>query len=305
MIPQETCSYRPDAAVDLRRTVQRLAHGPGDPTFQTSADGVTWRATLLPSGPATYRLVQVDPRRIDAEAWGPGAEQALALLPDLLGARDDPSSFDPGPGIVSEAHRRHGGLRIPRTGRVLEALVPAVLEQRVIGRTATAAWRWLLRRHGEPAPGPAPAGMRVPPSPEAWLRVPSWDFHMAGVDPGRARTIRSCVRVAGRLEEATTMTPADAARRLQAVSGVGPWTAAEVAQRALGDADAVSVGDYHLASAVGWALTGERVDDARMLVLLEPWRGHRYRVIRLLELSGEARAPRRGPRLAIQDHRRN
>jgi 3-methyladenine DNA glycosylase/8-oxoguanine DNA glycosylase len=147
--------------------------------------------------------------------------------------------------------------------------------------------------------------MRVTPRPEAWLDVPSWDFHRAGVEPGHARTIRACARVAHRLEETTTMSAADASRRLQAVPGVGPWTAAEVAQRALGDADAVSVGDFHLSAAVGWALIGERVDDARMLELLEPWRGHRYRVIRLLELTGQSRAPRRGPRLAIQDHRTN
>lgn len=302
-VPAETFSYCPTAPVDLARTLQRLAHGLYDPTFRAAGDGAVWRTTRLPSGPATYRLVQVASRQIDVEAWGPGAGEALTWIPSLLGAYDEPESFDPGPGDLADAHRRHPGLRIPRTGRVLEALIPAVLEQRVVSRTATAAWRWLLVHHGEQAPGPAPADMRVPPGPESWLRVPSWDFHQAGVDPARARTIRACARVAHRLEETTSMSPADASRRLQAVPGVGPWTAAEVAQRALGDADAVSVGDFHLAAAVGWALTGERVDDARMLVLLEPWRGHRYRVIRLLELTGRSRAPRRGPRLAPQDHR--
>jgi 3-methyladenine DNA glycosylase/8-oxoguanine DNA glycosylase len=179
-----------------------------------------------------------------------------------------------------------------------------VLEQRVIASTAFTAWRWLLDRHGSPAPGPAPAGMRVVPEARGWLDVPEWDFHRAGVDPRRARTVVACARVASRLEETTTMSPADAARRLQAVPGVGVWTAAEVAQRALGDADAVSVGDYHLAKGVGWALVGRRVDDAAMLELLAPWRPHRYRVIRLLELTGRALAPRRGPRLTVQDHRR-
>lgn len=298
-------SYRPATPVDLARTLQRLSHGRQDPTFRATPDGAVWRTTLGPSGPATCRLVQVDPARVDARAWGPGAREALDGVPDLLGERDDPTGFDPGLPALREAHRRHPGLRIPRTGRVLEALVPAVLEQRVISRTAFAAWRWLLDHHGAAAPGPAPAGMRVAPDAEGWLAVPSWDFHRAGVDPGRARTVRACARVAHRLEETTTMPATDASRRLQAVPGVGPWTAAEVAQRALGDADAVSVGDYHLAAAVGWALVGRRVDDAGMLELLEPWRPHRYRVVRLLELTGRGRAPRRGPRLAVQDHRRS
>lgn len=297
-------SYMPEQPVDVRRTLARLARGRHDPTFRTTPDGALWRTSRYRSGPATYRLVQASPERVDVRAWGPGADEAVESVPDLLGARDDLRSFDPVRPDLRDAHRRHPGLRVPRTGRVLEALVPAVLEQRVIGRTAFEAWRWLLVHHGEPAPGPAPHGMRVVPDAAGWLGVPSWDFHRAGVDPGRARTVRACARVAPRLEETTSMTPADAARRLQAVPGVGPWTAAEVAQRALGDSDAVSVGDYHLAADVGWALVGRRVDDATMLELLEPWRGHRYRVVRLLELT-RGPAPRRGPRLTIQDHRRS
>ncbi len=180
--------------------------------------------------------------------------------------------------------------------------MPAVLEQKVTGKEAFAAWRWLVLRHGTPAPGPAPDGMRVPPPADVWRRVPSWDWHRAGVDPKRARTVCEAARVAGRLEEAVGMTPDDAARRLRAVPGIGVWTVAEVAQRALGDADALSVGDYHLAAAVGWALLGRPVDDDGMVELLEPWRPHRYRVVRLLGAAG-ARKPRFGPRMTVQDHR--
>ena len=82
--------------------------------------------------------------------------------------------------------------------------------------------------------------------------------------------------------------------------GVGVWTAAEVAQRAFGDADALSVGDYHIPKMIGWTLIGRAVDDAGMLELLEPMRPHRHRVVRLLEVSGLAREPRRGPRLPVQ-----
>ncbi|MCC2308331.1 DNA-3-methyladenine glycosylase 2 family protein [Cellulomonas sp. zg-Y338] len=292
-------------AVDVRLTLAPLSRGRFDPTFQRTADGAVWRTTRMPAGPATCRIAQVSPCHVQVDAWGPGASQALAATPDLLGARDDLSGFAPRHELVRTAHRRHPGLRLTRTGRVLEALVPAVLEQRVILRTAHDAWRWLLARHGEEAPGPAPQGMRVVPDARGWLAIPSWDFHRAGVDPRRARTVRECASVAARLEEASALEPALARARLRLVPGVGVWTAAETAQRALGDPDAVSVGDYHLADHVGWALAGKRVDDERMLELLEPFRPHRQRVVRLLLLSGAAHAPRRGPRLAVQDHRGN
>jgi 3-methyladenine DNA glycosylase/8-oxoguanine DNA glycosylase len=192
-----------------------------------------------------------------------------------------------------------------RSGNVLEALVPAVIEQRVVTRQAHDAWRWLLRRYGDPAPGPVADRMRVPPSAEAWAAVPTWDFHRAGVDPGRARTVVACARLASSLERCGRLDPAEARRRWQTVPGIGPWTAAETAQRALGDADAVSVGDFHLAGQIGFALTGERVDDDGMLALLEPYRGHRHRVTVHLLLAGAARGVRRGPRVPIEDHRRH
>jgi 3-methyladenine DNA glycosylase/8-oxoguanine DNA glycosylase len=190
-----------------------------------------------------------------------------------------------------------------RSGRVMESLVPAVLEQRVQTMTAHRAWRWLVERHGTPAPGPAPAGLWVAPSARVWAGVPTWEWHRAGVDPARARTVVACARVAGRLEEAARLAPEEARARLEKVPGVGVWTSAEVAQRAFGDADAVSVGDFHLAAAVGWALTGERTDDAGMLRLLAPYAPHRHRVVRLLSLGGHPRAPRRGPRLPLVDYR--
>lgn len=226
----------------------------------------------------------------------------MAGLADLLGGRDSADGFVPGHPRLADAQRRHPGLRVPRTGRVLEALVPAVLEQKVTGKEAWASFRALVLRYGGPAPGPAPLGMRVPPPAEDWRRIPSWEWHRAGVDGQRSRAVCEAARVAARLEEAVGMSGADATRRLQAVPGVGAWTVAEVAARALGDSDALSVGDYHLSHYVGWALVGRPLDDDGMVALLEPWRPHRYRVVRLLECSGFAQ-PRFGPRLTIQDHR--
>ena len=300
--PAAATTWRPRQPVDVRRTLAPLARGRADPTHRVADDGSLWRTTWTAAGAATYRLRQRGLGEVGCEAWGPGAERVVAGLADLLGGRDRAETFEPRHPLLAAAHARHPGLRVPRTGRVLEALVPAVLEQKVTGRQARAAFRHLVARHGAPAPGPAPEGMRVPPPAEIWRRVPSWEWHRAGVEPQRARTVCRAAQVAARLEEAVGLPPGDAERRLRAVPGVGVWTAAEVAQRALGDGDALSVGDVHLASYVGWALAGRPLDDAGMVELLEAWRPHRYRVVRLLECSG-FRAPRFAPRLAVQDHR--
>lgn len=302
-LPLDSCAttWRPSWTVDLAATLGPLRRGGGDPTFVWDGRGV-WRTTRTPAGPATLH-VSVRASSVDAAAWGPGAEWVIANVPDLLGAADDVTTFQPGHPLLRAVHRSRPGLRIPRTGAVFESLVPTVLEQKVTGTEARRAWRWLVLRHGEPAPGPAPSGLRVPPAPETWLRVPSWDWHRAGVDDQRARTILRACGVHRRLEETTDMPRRDATARLRAVPGVGPWTAAEVAQRALGDADAVTVGDLHLPRLVGWALAGRPFDDAAMLEFLAPYAPHRHRVTRLVELSGVGK-PRFAPRYAVRDFRR-
>jgi 3-methyladenine DNA glycosylase/8-oxoguanine DNA glycosylase len=306
-----TRCWQPPFPLDLARTLGVHRRGRGDPAYQTDASGAAWRTSLTPDGPGTLR-VQVTPgaaeeaggrATVHAMAWGPGAAWLLASLPALLGARDDPAGFVPVHPLVSEMFRLHPGLRIGRSGRVFEALVPAVLEQKVVGSEATRAWRLLLLRFGSTAPGPAPRGMRVCPPPRTWTLIPSWEWHRAGVELVRARTIIGAARVAHRLEEIVAMPAAEADRRLQSLSGIGPWTSAEIRQRAWGDPDAVSVGDYHLPSIVGWALTRQKVDDAGMLELLAPYAGHRHRAARLLVLSGMG-PPRRGPRNAPRDYRR-
>ena len=296
--------------LDVQRTVSVHRHGGSDPTFRPDPDGAIWRTCRTPDGPGTLRITTTGPAApaaevppvVTAAAWGPGGPWLLAKLPDLLGASDDLSGFEPAHPRLRAIALSLPGLRVGRTGRVFEALVPAVLEQKVVGAEAFRAWRWLLRRYGEPAPGPAPAGMRVIPPPRVWASIPSWEWHWAGVEAVRARTVAAAARVAGRLEEVAALAPAEADGRLRTIPGIGVWTSAEVRQRACGDADAVSVGDYHLPSLVGWTLAGRRTDDAGMLELLAPYAGHRHRVTRLLELLGSA-PPRRGPRLPVRDYR--
>ncbi|MET1035671.1 MAG: 3-methyladenine DNA glycosylase [Arthrobacter sp.] len=301
----------------LGSTLSVLQRGAHDPCARVG-DSLAWLCFGTEDGPASLRLSAV-PRPAAApgcpattvriQGWGPGARLAVASAPALLGERDDWSAFDePGfaetlPRMASEARRAHPGVRLPSTGRVFDSLVPAILEQKVTTIEARHAWRYLARKFGSPAPGPAPEGMRIPPGPHALRRIGSWDWHAARVDLSRRTTIlRAAESAAGidrlgalRLEE-------DPGRRLQGIPGIGPWTTAEVLQRTHGHPDSVSVGDYHLAAYVGYALTGRKTDDAGMLDLLRPWSGHRQRVVRMIGLSG-FRKPAFGPRLAPEDHR--
>jgi 3-methyladenine DNA glycosylase/8-oxoguanine DNA glycosylase len=298
--------------LSVRLTLCVHRRGPGDPTLRVDGRGAIWRTSLTPDGPGTLRLTMARPATspsagpegplISATAWGSGASWLLDTMPQLLGADDDPAAFKPGHPRLAALARQLAGLRISRTARVLEALVPAVLEQKVVGIEAHRAWRRLVSWHGSRAPGPAPAGMRVIPDAATWQAIPSWDWHRAGVEAIRARTIANAAAVAGRLEAMSGLPAAAAERMLRSLPGIGPWTSAEVRQRAFGDADAVSVGDYHIPALVGWSLAGRITDDAGMLELLEPYAGQRYRVTRLIELGGDG-PPRRGPRMSVRDYR--
>jgi 3-methyladenine DNA glycosylase/8-oxoguanine DNA glycosylase len=284
--------------LDLGLTLAPLRHGLGDPTIRLEK-GRLWRATRTPEGPATTQIT-IEGAAVRVVAWGPGTEWALEHAPALLGVDDDPEAFRPAHRVLNELARRMRGLRIGRTAAVMEALLPAIIEQKVTGEEARRAYRRLLRVHGERAPGPAPgpAPLIVPPEPSVLAGLPYHAYHPLGLERRRADTIRRAAAHAVRIEEASRLPLEEAYRRLMALPGVGAWTAAEVARTALGDPDAVSVGDYHLPNLVSWALAGEpRGDDARMLELLAPYRGQRGRVVRMLEASG-IRPPRFGPRLA-------
>jgi 3-methyladenine DNA glycosylase/8-oxoguanine DNA glycosylase len=304
-VADATTVWRPSYAVNARLTLSVLGRGSGDPCHRLTGDGAVWRTSRMSTGPVTYRLVQRGPREVAAEAWGPGAAELIAGIPALLGSRDDPESFEPRHPLLRESHRRYAGLRVPATGRVMEALIPAILEQKVIGLDAKAAWRRLITKYGEAAPGPAPDRMRVPPSAENWRSLAAWDWHQAGVDERRARTAQIAATYATKLEAAAvTGEPAEVYRVLLALPGIGAWTAAQVGHRALGDPDALPIGDYHLASLAGWAMTGSALAEDEVMEFFEPWRPHRYRVVRLLELTPGLQPPKRGPRLSRQDYRR-
>ncbi|GAA2963806.1 DNA-3-methyladenine glycosylase family protein [Actinokineospora diospyrosa] len=296
-----TRAWCPDYPLDLAQVLRPLRRGSDDPVFRQDAAGV-WLAANTAAGPGTLQLTGRT-GEVRASAWGPGADALLDGVPALLGAEDDDTGFEPLHPLVAQARRGLPGIRLGATGRVWDVLLAAVLEQKVTGREARQSWRELARRFGEPAPGPVPAGMFVPPTPTAVLGIPDWEWHRAGVDSARRRAIIAAAQVAGRLENAAVLRGVAGRLLLRKVPGIGVWTAAEVAQRAWGDPDAVSVGDFHIPAIVGYALTGRKTDDRGMLELLAPYAPHRQRVVRYIEASGFAK-PRFGPRLSAKDYRR-
>lgn len=296
-------TWRPDWPCPVPQILRTLRRGAGDPTYASDPDGTVWKGWRTPEGLVTLAVRRTATGEVAATAWGAGAEWVLDGLPTLLGADDDPSGFEPRHEVLAEAWSRFPHWRVPRTRLVMDALVPAIIEQRVTGAEAFAGYRRLVRRHGDPAPG-AEAGRRrlmVAPSARSLRALPSWEWLSLHVDPARSRAVVRAAEVAPALERVVGLPPAEADRRLQTLPGVGAWTSAEVRARALGDADALSVGDFHVAKDIGWALTGRPVDDETMVRLLEPYRPHRLRV-QMLVLQAGLRRPRRGPRMSLPTH---
>ena len=286
----------------LAGSVGSIAMGRHDPCARF-VGGTFWWATRTPDGPGTLSLRR-DGTEVAATAYGPGAGWLIERADAVAGLRDDVSGFAAvasGHPVVAELARRHQGVRLPATGRLFQRLLRAIFEQKVTGKEAYRTYAATVRHFREPAPGPVPT-LLLPPDAAAVAATPYWVFHPFGVEQRRADTLRRAAAVAGRLE--ACVDAAEATRRLIAIPGIGPWTAAEVVRVVYGDPDAVSVGDYHIPNTVAWALAGEpRGDDARMLELLEPFRGHRGRVCQLLESAGMG-APRFGPRMPIRSFAR-
>lgn len=312
-------NYRPGRRVPVAGILAPLRRGTGDPTFASDSRIVAW-ATMLPSGPATVLLV---PRADGADAYlaGPGAGELALRVPQLLGDDDDVSTFRPTLPQLQRAMRQpeHANWRVMKSGLVMVSLIPSVIEQKVTGKQAFAAYRTLIRGYGRPASAAAALAQRAaslgasprlcesisrltaPPTTSEWKRIPSWQWLKAGVEPPQSRTLMRALDVADQLETTAKLPIGEAHRRLRSVPGIGIWTAAKVAQTAWGDADAPTFADYHVAHQIGHALYGHDIDDARMAAALEGFRPHRYRAERLILAVGPRRE-RRGERMALPTH---
>lgn len=298
-LPSSSRKIHLSRPLDLRATLGPLRHGPLDPTISIGPTSVV-RATRTPQGPATtaFRIVS---GWCEIHAWGPGAEAAIETAPELLGEGDDPDDFRPVHPLLRSLHRQRPGLRMCRTKNIFEALIPTILEQKVTSKEAHRSWAAIVRAWGEPAPGPG--GLRLPPSPRLLAATPYTEFHRFGVERRRARLISAVCTRATSIDRLASRDERDAEAGLLSLPGIGPWTAASVVQVTHGAPDAVIVGDYHLPQIVTWALIRDPSGtDERMLSLLEEFKGHRARAVRLIVTLG-TRPPHRGPRRELRDIR--
>lgn len=276
-----------EGPLDLRETLRPL-HG-------WFAEDGWWMTARTHSGPATLRITR-NSDAVVGEAWGDGADEILGRIPRIVGAYDDPAAFTTHHTLVAKLHRSRLGWRFGATGQVFDALIRAICGQKVTGTEASRALRGLRRRFSEPAPGPK-SGLRLPPDPAKMARAPYHEFHSLHLEKKRADVIREVSRHADEIDALATDSPAVAARRLSAFRGIAGWSTAKTLEMSHGDPDQVAAGDYHLKHIVVHHLTGaDRGTDEEMLELLEPFRPHRGRVVRLLHTLGHE--PAFGPRLA-------
>ena len=243
------------------------------------ACGVGAGIRILPARPRRHDLAGLDDTRGSGDAPdrappGRGGDRSRGLgarartgysirRPRCSAALDDRATSTRTDPLVREAWTRNPHWRVSTNRPGPGSARGRCIEQKVTGQEAFLGWRRLVRRFGLPAPGPGTErGMLTLPAAEALAHVPSWEWLRCHIDGARSTTIVRAARVAASLERTVGLPGDEVERRLTSLPGVGVWTAAEVRQRAHGDADAVSFGDYHIARHVGWAVTGEEFDDA-------------------------------------------
>lgn len=262
----------------------------------------TWFAQREASGPATVCLRHRGDA-VHATAWGPGAEELLDRVPQLLGL-DTPGleRVEAHHPVIRDVQKRLHGLRVGRSGQVFSRLVGTALAQKVTGPNGKGALHRIARTFGEKAPGPRD-DLWLLPLPRDLARQPYYVFHRLNVERHRAELLVRIASRAGALQRAASMAPDDGRVHLEKLRGIGPWTSGVVMGGALGDADAVPIGDFHLPSIVAYALAGERrADDGRMMELLQPYAGLRGLVARAVKV-GAPKAKRRAPKPEMRDIR--
>lgn len=292
----QAISAPPAPGLPQRLTLSPLRNGRFDPTIRLE-NGEFWRATITPDGPATLHVDWRD-GTLRSQAWGAGADWLLATVPSLVGHRDSPVTFVDAHPLIMRAQHRIGELRIGASRTLYHDLLPTILGQRITAREAFQQWERLCQRLGEVAPGPR-SDLRLPPSPDRLAATPSWWFHPLGIERKRAEPLITVAKHAHHLWEWAGLSTHECAQRLNLLPGIGEWTIGLVLACSLGEPDALAVGDYHLKNIIAWNLAGEpRGTDERMLELLEPYRGQRGRVARLVSLEGTM-PPKFGPRQRI------
>ncbi len=162
-----------------------------------------------------------------------------------------------------------------------ELAVRAVLGQQVSVAAATTIAGRLAVRFGAPLPTPIAGLDRLFPTPARIAAASLDEIAGLGMPGARARTVLELAgRVAdGRLELTRDRDPAELIAALDAVPGIGPWTASYIAMRALSAPDAFPEKDLGLMRALN-------VDGKTLLGRAERWRPWRAYAALHLWLGG-------------------
>lgn len=282
--------------VDLRLTLAPFGMLPRDPTVRLTP-GRFCRATLTPEGPGAITVRwQASRPEAHMRSTGPGGNWLMQQAPALLGLTDDITGFAPSNEPLRTIWAQRRGDRIGASGTIWHDLAFFIVQQRVARSSAAESWRRMVEVLGSPI---GEGEVIAPPEPSVIARLTYDQLHPFGIERRRGENLISAARFVSRLREPASLERDALLAKLGAVRGVGRWTLSCLSTFTFGAADAVIVGDAGIPSIVTWLLAREpRGSDARMLELLEPYRPHRYRVIRLAFASG-VKPPRRAPHAPI------
>jgi 3-methyladenine DNA glycosylase/8-oxoguanine DNA glycosylase len=255
--------------------------GPFDPTGTLDRDCFR-KAFFYSEEPAAIEICRAE-RGLKICAHGSFADELLTETIAGLQQDDGYTAFaTPDTGVL-RLHTLHPGLRLLRVPWLYDITCSAILQQRVRTVDAMREWRRITQRWGTPAP----LGLRSFPSADVLAHVPMFALESIGIDAKRARTLLAFARESRLVSMKSGMTFADLRKYLLRIPGIGPWTTESVMGYGAGDTDAAIPGDLHLPRVVCYALAGEeRGSDERMMELLEPFRGDRFRIIRLIGAAG-------------------
>lgn len=276
--------FRLDLTADaLRRLAANVVDVvSGDTLYRALSDerGVE----LIALRPATARSIELRATGLQALRWLPLAQRMLGTQTDLSEWYERSDGID----WLRPIARALRGLKPPRYPSAWEACAHAVVFQQISIHAAAAIMRRAVEAMAEPVTAGSVAAYPFP-GPRLWLDAGDGLLRAAGLSANKAAHLRTIAAAFedGRLRECeleALPTPA-AAERLQAVRGIGPWSASVVLLRGLGRLDVFPLRDSGVARRIA-EIAGGAVDLDRVLERLGPVRGMLYYHLLLARLRG-------------------
>jgi AraC family transcriptional regulator, regulatory protein of adaptative response / DNA-3-methyladenine glycosylase II len=267
------------------------------PGVEEVLDGVYRRSVRLPHGPGMIEL-RSGAGCVEANVWlHDDRDHAVTVqrCRALLDLDCDPSSVlealgsDP---VLGRLVHAVPGRRVPGHVDAQELALRAVLGQQVSVAAATTLAGRLVTACGEPLDDPVGAVTHLFPTPAAVADSGPGVLAMPGA---RRHAVLSLAGALARGE--VTLDPgaerADTERALLALPGIGPWTVAYIAMRALGDADAFLPTDLGVRR--GLEALGHDGRPVAAATIAERWRPYRAYAVQHLWAHAQAASARPTP----------